>query len=105
MFASEEKMNELIKRIVDTAHPLRIVLFGSAARGEATTDSDIDVLVVVPDGTHRRKTAQQIYLHLIGFGIAVDVVVATPSDLQKYGNSPGLIYREIMKEGIELYAA
>lgn len=105
MLLTEEKLNELITRIVETAHPLRIVLFGSAARGEATSESDIDVFVLVPDGTHRRKTAQQIYRNLVGFGIAVDVVVATPSDLERYGNSPGLIYRDVLRDGRELYAA
>ncbi len=105
MLVSNEQLNELIRRIVETAHPLRIVLFGSAARGEMRVESDIDVLVVVPDGTHRRKTAQQICVDLVGFGLPVDVVVATPSDLKKYGDSPGLIYREIVREGRELYAA
>lgn len=105
MLISNEQLNELIRRIVETAHPLRIILFGSAARDEMRVESDIDVLVVVPDGAHRRKTAQQTYLNLIGFGMPVDVVVATPSDLEKYGDSPGLIYREIFRQGRELYAA
>ncbi len=105
MLVTDEKLKELITRIVDTSHPLRIILFGSVARGETTRDSDIDVLVVVPEGIHRRKTAQQIYRNLIGFGIAVDVVVATPYDLERYGNSPGLVYREALRDGRELYAA
>lgn len=105
MHITDEQIKELIRRIVETTFTLRIILFGSAARGEMSAASDIDVLVVVPDGSHRRKTAQQIYLNLIGFGMPVDVVVATPSDLEKYGNSSGLIYREITREGRELYAA
>lgn len=102
---TEEKLNELVTRIVDTVKPIRILLFGSVARREASDNSDIDVLVVVADGSHRRKIAQQIYRNLIGFGIAVDVVVATPADLQRYGNSPGLVYREVLRDGRELYAA
>ncbi len=102
---SDQQLSELIERIVETAHPLRIILFGSAARGEMRMGSDVDVLVVVPDGIHRRKAAQQISVNLVGFGLPVDVVVATPSDLERYGDSPGLIYREIVREGRELYAA
>lgn len=102
---SNEQLNDIIKRIVETAHPLQIILFGSAARGDMRTESDIDVLVIVADGIHRRKTAQQIYVNLVGVGLPVDVIVATPSDMEKYRNSPGLIYREIVKEGRELYAA
>jgi len=40
----------LVQRSVDIVHPLRIILFGSAARGEMHLDSDIDVLVVMPEG-------------------------------------------------------
>jgi len=105
MSSTEGKMQELVRRIVGAVHPLRIILFGSAARGQTMPDSDTDVLVVMPEGTHRRKTAQRIYRHLLGFGAAVDVVVATTSDLEKYRDSPGLIYREAMREGRELYAA
>jgi predicted nucleotidyltransferase len=105
MVVSDEQLIELVKRIVETAAPLRVILFGSTARGEAGSESDIDVLVVVPDGSHRRKTAQKIYRGLLVYGIPVDIVVATPSDLQMYGDSPGLIYKEAIRDGVELYAA
>jgi len=42
---------------------------------------------------------------LLGFGLPVDVVVATLSDMERYSNSPGLVYREAVREGRELYAA
>lgn len=105
MQASQEQLDDLIARVIAAVHPLRILLFGSTARGEAGRYSDLDLLVVVPDGSHRRKTAQAIYRHLFGFVIPVDVVVATPADLEKYKDSPGLIYRQALREGRELYAA
>ncbi|MDO8588251.1 MAG: nucleotidyltransferase domain-containing protein [Armatimonadota bacterium] len=94
-----------MRRIVDAAHPEKVILFGSTARGEAGRYSDIDVAVVVPDGTHRRLTERHIYRAMIGFKLPVDVVVVTNSDLDKYGDSPGLVYREILREGALLYAA
>ena len=45
MHPPEEQLAELTRRIVDAVHPLRIILFGSAARGEAGPDSDVDFLV------------------------------------------------------------
>jgi predicted nucleotidyltransferase len=39
-------LNEIIRRIVDVAKPEKIILFGSAARGEMRPDSDIDLLVI-----------------------------------------------------------
>lgn len=105
MQPSKEKLDDLLERVISAVHPLRIILFGSAARGEAGRHSDIDLLVIVPDGSHRRKTAQIIYHHLFGFNTPVDVIVATPSDIDKYKDSPGLIYREALRGGRELYAA
>ena len=102
---SDETLGELVKRIVEASDPLRVILFGSTARGEAGRYSDIDVLVVVKEGSHRRHTAQRIYRRLLGIGVPVDVVVATPSDLEQYADSPGLVYREAIREGRELYAA
>src|SRR5664279_1635901 len=97
MSMTMEQTEDLVRRIVDTAHPIRIILFGSSARGEDGKYSDIDVLVVVPDGMHRRHTPQIIYRHLLGFGLPVDVVVATYEDMLRYSDSPGLIYKEALK--------
>lgn len=63
-------LDDLVNRIVETAHPLQVILFGSAARNEMGPDSDLDILVVVPDGVHRRKTAQNIYRVLWGLGLS-----------------------------------
>jgi predicted nucleotidyltransferase len=98
-------IDELVRRIVEVAHPLRIILFGSAARGEMGPDSDLDVLVVMPDGTHRRRTAQKIYRYLWGFGFAKDIVVVTESDTREYGSNPYMIIKNALEEGKELYHA
>ena len=98
-------INELVRRIVECAHPLRIILFGSSARDEMTKDSDLDVLVVMPDGVHRRRTAMDLHRRMYGLGAAVDIVVATPSILEKHRDTFGLIYREALRGGREIYAA
>ena len=58
-------LNTIIERIVEVADPERIILFGSAVRGEMGPHSDLDLLVVKSD-VHRRKLAQRIYRNLIG---------------------------------------
>jgi len=105
MNLTERQTQDLVARIVAAAHPARIILFGSAARGHAGAKSDIDVLVVAREDAHRRKTAQAIYRHLLGSGLPVDVAVARPSDLEKYGHSAGLVYREALRDGRDLYVA
>ena len=98
-------LDDLVRRIIAVVQPQRIILFGSAARGDMRPDSDIDILVVVPDGTPRRRTAQTIYRNLIGLRAAVDVVVATESDLQQYGDNFSLVYYPALREGRAIYAA
>jgi uncharacterized protein len=98
-------IDDLVRQIVEAVHPLRIILFGSAARGEMGPDSDVDVLVVMPEGTHRRFTAQRLYQCINRLGMAMDFLVATPGDLEKHRNNIGLIYRTILREGREVYAA
>jgi predicted nucleotidyltransferase len=95
---------QLVTAIADAVQPIQIVLFGSAARGQMSHDSDIDLLVVMPDGTHRRHTAQYLYQTINGVKTSFDLVVATPSDLAKHKDNIGLIYRTILREGKMVYA-
>jgi len=95
----------LAQRIVEEIHPLRIMIFGSAARGETGADSDIDLLVVMPGGVHRRRTAQLLYRKIRGVGVPFDILVATTEDMEKFKDNTGLIYRTILLEGKEIYAA
>ena len=97
-------INQLTKNIIKLAQPLRIILFGSVVRGESNAASDIDLLVVMPEGTHRRHTAQLLYRKIKGIGVPFDLIVTTPSDLEKHKNNPGLIYKTILEEGKEIYA-
>ncbi len=101
---AQDPLNTIVRRIVEIVQPVKIILFGSAARGSAGPDSDLDLLVVMPDGTHRRRTAQHLYSQLSGIGVPFDLVVATRSDLATQANNPGLIYKTALKEGRTVYA-
>lgn len=104
-FLVEDALKETIKRILEVVQARRVILFGSANRGEMHTNSDIDLLVVAPSGTHRRKTAQMIYMNLIGVGFASDIVVVTEDDIDKFKDNPGMIIHHALEEGKVLYAA
>ena len=97
-------LDKIIKRVVEVANPEKVILFGSAARNEAGPDSDIDLLVV-KSNVHRRKLAQNIYMNLLDIDQAVDVVVVSPEDVDKYRHSHGLILEPALRDGIEVYAA
>ena len=101
----QQLLDEIVTRAVAVAHPIRIVLFGSAAREAMGPNSDLDLLVVVRDGVHRRRTAQAIYKSLRGIGFAKDIVVATESDVRRFGGNPSLIIYPALAQGRELYHA
>jgi predicted nucleotidyltransferase len=103
--ALEEILNETIRRILTVVQAKRIFLFGSAANGTMHEHSDIDLMVVVPSGVHRRKTAQEIYRNLVGVGFAADIVVVTEDDVERYRETDGLIIRSVIREGKLIYAA
>ncbi len=95
----------IVDHIVRLVRPLRVVVFGSVARGEARPDSDLDLLVVMPDGAPRRATAQKLYVEVPCRGIPFDVVVTTPERLRAYHPGSGFIYSAALREGVEVYVA
>jgi transcriptional regulator with XRE-family HTH domain len=97
-------LQTIVRRILTVTKPEKIILFGSAARGEMGSDSDLDLLVVTAC-KHRRETARKIRGALFGITIPIDIIVAKPEDLQRYGDAIGLIYRPALKEGTVLYVA
>ncbi len=100
----DDVIRDIVGRIVAAVSPKQIILFGSAARGGATPQSDIDILVV-KECRSRRDVTGRIYLSLIGVGRAVDVVVATPGDVERYANSPCMVLCPALSEGKTIYAA
>ncbi len=102
---TDETINLLVKKIVTAVHPIQIILFGSVVRHGLLPDSDIDVMVVMPSGTHRRHTAQELYRQIKGLKVPFDIIVVTPDDLKQHKDNIGLIYGKIIREGKEVYAA
>ena len=99
-----EMLEKILTRVLAVIKPEKVILFGSAARGDAGPDSDIDLLVIAKV-TNRRKTAQRIYRKLVGVGAPIDIIVATPGDMRKYKDKVGTIYPTILREGKVVYAA
>ncbi len=100
----QEKLDEIVRRIVEAVDPEKIILFGSAARGEAGPHSDLDLLVVT-EGGDRWGVAAKVYERLAGVGVPVDAVLVTPADLERYRDSLGLVYRPALAEGRIVYDA
>jgi predicted nucleotidyltransferase len=94
---------EAIDRIAREFDPLRIILFGSWARGDARPDSDLDLLVVLPKVENKRRAAVDVMRALNELPISKDVVITTPREIAERGNVIGLVLRPALEEGIVVY--
>jgi excisionase family DNA binding protein len=102
------ELARVVDAIVAEVQPRAVILFGSRARGEAGSDSDIDLAVVAPDGASRRQVAIQAYRSLASVrdrSVGVDIVVLTPSMIAAERDLPGSITRRIVRDGVTLYGS
>jgi predicted nucleotidyltransferase len=99
----QQILNDIVRRVVEVAQPDKIVLFGSAARGEMGPNSDIDLLVIKGGKFNRWRLLTDIYRHLRGKGAPVDVVVVTPEEVELYRDSPYPVIHPALKDGKVVY--
>ena len=102
---SKKILQDIVHRIVEVAHPERIIMFGSAARGEMGPHSDIDLLVIKKNVRNPRDVAAKIYIQLYGVGKAVDIIVVSPEQVEKYRDSPYLVIYPATRDGVVIYDA
>ena len=99
-----ETLEEVVRRILAAGSPLRIVLFGSRARGEAKPGSDLDLLIVEESTLPRYKRAARYLRALVGVFPAKDVVVWTPQEIEAWSRVPNAFVTTALREGKTLYA-
>jgi predicted nucleotidyltransferase len=97
--------DEIVRRILQVAKPDRVILFGSAATGHMTPDSDIDLLVVEPTPTNRTVESVRIRRALGALGYPFDVIVISTVRFEETKNIFGGIAYPAHKYGRVLYEA
>ncbi len=100
-----EILDQIIRRIVQVARPEKIILFGSAARGQMGRNSDVDLLVVKGGRYDKGRLTEKIYMNLHGSGEAVDVIVVTPQEVERYRDTRCLVIAPALREGRVIYAS
>ena len=101
----ERTLGEIVRRIVEVADPEKIIVFGSAARGEMGPNSDVDLLVVKAGEFDQNRLLGDIYVRLHGVGRAVDVVLVTCEEFERYRGTHCLVIAPAQQEGREVYHA
>ena len=99
-----DKIDEMVRRIVEGFDPDRIILFGSHARGTAGPDSDVDLLIVMPVNGSKAEKEVEMRVALHDIRVAKDVIVVRPDEVERRRDIPGTIVRPALLEGKVLYA-
>ena len=101
--SSDELISRITRIIVDTAHPRKVILFSSYARGEQDENSDLDFFVIADSDKPRPKRSLDIRKGLRGLKCPVDIIVYTPDEARQWEHVPQSFVHTVFKEGITVY--
>lgn len=101
----EALIEEAGRRLAAAAPDAKVILFGSRARGEGRSDSDLDLLVIEPELKSRRAEFVRLRQALGDLGVPVDLIVVPASHVDEWGHFEGTMLNDALKEGRVLTAA
>jgi len=101
----EPPLSEMVAKICQAGSPDKIILFGSRARGDASPDSDIDLLVIESSNLPRYKRAARYRKAVAGLFVAKDIVVWSPEEISEWKSVPNAFITTVLREGRVLYEA
>jgi predicted nucleotidyltransferase len=103
----ENIFQQITDCIVKEVKPARIILFGSAARGQQHEDSDVDLLVIEdePFGAARSRFRETALINraLAGIRVAKDILVYSTEEVERWRNSLNHVVAHALREGKDLY--
>lgn len=100
---TDDLLAEMVRRIRLVGDPIKIVLFGSRARHDPRSDSDIDILIVEESNLPRYKRAPRYLRALVGLFPSKDIVVWTPQEIEEWDRVPNAFITTALREGKVLY--
>lgn len=97
---NESLIDEAGRRLAAAAPGAKVIVFGSRARGEARSDSDLDLLVIEPDEVPKRRAeTARLRRELRGLEVALDVIVVSAKHAEDWGHFKGSLLNEALSEG------
>jgi len=103
----DELLTEMVRAIVREVDPERVYLFGSRARGEATENSDVDLLVVERDPfgpeRSRRDEMTRLWSLLAPFRTPKDILVYSVDEVDRWRHARNHVIARTLREGTLLY--
>jgi predicted nucleotidyltransferase len=96
-------IRDIVRRIVETAQPDKVILFGSQARGDARPSSDFDVLVIAPSDVPRYRRSIPLDVALANRPVEVEVMVYTPEEVDEWNPVQQAFVTTAVRVGRTLY--
>lgn len=95
----EALIAEAGRRLAAAAPDAKVILFGSRARGEGRSDSDLDLLVIEPKVKSCRAEFVRLREALGNLGVPVDLIVVPASHVDEWGHFEGTMLNDALREG------
>lgn len=103
---SENTLQDMVERLVDTLHPEEIYLFGSRAYGQPHANSDLDFLMVVGDDAGEPDALSLAGRRaLLDYPVSVDILVYPRSEMEKWAPVRCSLPNTVVRRGKLVYAA
>ena len=99
------RLDKVVRLLVEAASPIRIILFGSRARGNASRESDFDLVVIERELRNRRAETVRLLRLLEPYEIPVDLLVTSEEFFENWKNIPSTVLYAACKEGKIVYEA
>jgi predicted nucleotidyltransferase len=102
---SGEQIQQAVERLVAASNPSKVILFGSNARGDATEDSDLDLMVIEQEVRNAGDEMIRLHKAVGDVGIGVDVLVYSDNEAFRRSQVQGIVLYWAFKEGRVMYDA
>lgn len=98
-----EKIQKIISRVIQISHPIKIIIFGSFARGDEDAKSDVDILIVKMQIQDRSREQVELRRSLRGSPYALDLFLVSDEEYRDAIKIPGTVIYWANKEGVVVY--
>ena len=96
-------IREIVRRIADRFQPEKIILFGSHANGAPTSDSDVDLLVIMDSDLRPAQRSMAVAAEVEALPLPKDILVRTPEELAYRLSIRDSFFMEVVRDGQVLY--